>query len=70
LFIASGVIFMSRVAPLQRQLHAFAEAGVQSGAFDYPAYHALARRWETWGAAALMTPVAGLVLMVFKPSWL
>jgi uncharacterized membrane protein len=68
LFIVSGLIFMIRVAPLQRQLRALAEAAVQSGTFDYPRYHALAVRWEVWGLAALLTPVAGLALMVLKPS--
>lgn len=68
LFIAAGAIFGLRVAPLQRQLRALAETAAQSGAFDYATYHALAVRWEIWGAAALLTPVAALVLMVLKPS--
>ncbi len=68
LFSISGLIFMVRVAPLQRQLRALAEAGAQSGTFDYARYHALAVRWEDWGAAALLTPLAGLVLMVLKPG--
>jgi uncharacterized membrane protein len=68
LFSISGLVFMARVAPLQRQLRALAESGVQSGAFDYVRYHALAVRWEVWGAIALLTPVAGLVRMVLKPS--
>jgi len=68
LFIVSGLIFMIRVAPLQRQLHALAEAAAQSGTFDYAHYRALAVRWEVWGSAALLTPLAGLALMVLKPS--
>ena len=68
LFIVSGLIFMIRVAPLQRQLRALAEAAAQSGTFDYARYRALAVRWEVWGSAALLTPLAGLVLMVLKPS--
>jgi uncharacterized membrane protein len=68
LFSVSGLVFMFRVAPLQRQLLALADSGVQSGAFDYQRYHALAVRWEVWGAIALLTPVGGLVLMVLKPS--
>ena len=67
-FIVSGLIFMIRVAPLQRQLRALAGAGVQSGTFEYAPYHALAVRWEVWGAVALLAPVAGLALMVLKPS--
>ena len=68
LFFVSGVIFMIRVAPLQRRLRAAAQAGVESGSFDYAAYHSLAVRWELWGAAATLTPLAGVVLMVFKPA--
>jgi len=68
LFLVSGVIFMIRVAPLQRRLRALAQAGAQSGSFDYAAYRTLAVRWELWGAAALLTPLAGLVLMVLKPA--
>jgi uncharacterized membrane protein len=69
LFSISGLIFMSRVVPLQRQLRALAEDGAKSGAFEYARYHALALRWEIWGAVALLTPVAGLALMVLKPNW-
>lgn len=69
LFVVSGLIFMIRVAPLQGQLLDVAEAGAQSGSFEYAHYHALAVRWEVWGAAALLTPVAGLALMVMKPSF-
>jgi len=67
LFSISGFAFMARVAPLQRQLRDMAKAGADSGTFDYAAYHALARRWEFWGAVALATPLAGFVLMVVKP---
>jgi len=68
LFAVSGVIFMLRVVPLQRQLRTLAETGAKSGAFEYASYHSLAVRWEIWGAVALLTPVAGLVLMVLKPN--
>ena len=68
LFTVSGLIFMIRVAPLQRQLRALAQAAALSGTFEYARYHALAVRWEVWGAAALLAPVGGLVLMVLKPS--
>ena len=68
LFTVSGLVFLIRVAPLQRQLRALAEAAVESGTFEYAHYRAVAARWEAWGAAALLTPVAGLALMVLKPS--
>ena len=68
LFAVSGITFASRVAPLQARLREMARRGV-AGTFDWPAYHSTARRWEAWGAVALLTPVAALVLMVLKPSW-
>jgi hypothetical protein len=60
-------VFSVRVAPMQRQLKAMAENGTRGG-FDYARYRALALRWEAWGAIALLTPVAGLALMVLKPA--
>lgn len=68
LFSVSGLVFMIRLAPLQRQLLALAQGGAHSGSFEYSQYHALARRWEVWGALALATPLAGLVFMVLKPA--
>jgi uncharacterized membrane protein len=67
-FSVSGLIFMFRLVPLQRQLRALTEAGERSGTFEYAGYHTLAVRWEVWGAVALLTPAAELVLMVLKPS--
>lgn len=64
-FIASGAIFGMRVAPLQRRLLALARAP----AFDAPAYQAIARRWDLWGAIALALPLAALALMVLKPAF-
>jgi uncharacterized membrane protein len=69
LFSVSGLVFMYRVAPLQRQLRSTAAAAAQVGSFDYAQYHALAVRWELWGVAALLTPTAALVLMILKPSF-
>jgi uncharacterized membrane protein len=68
LFSISGLAFMLRVAPLQRELHTLADAGARAGGFDYDRYHRLARRWEFWGGVALLTPVVGLFLMVLKPG--
>jgi uncharacterized membrane protein len=58
-----------RLAPLQRQMRAQAEAGVRSGAFDFVAYHRLSRQWEFWGFVATATPLLGLALMVLKPAF-
>lgn len=69
LFSVSGLAFMFRVAPLQRQLLAMARLGAERGDFDYAPYHRLAKTWELWGAVALLTPLAALVIMVLKPAW-
>ena len=69
LFTVSGVAFVARVAPLQKELRALARAGVDSGSFDLLAYQAVARRWDMWGALALATPIAALVLMILKPTF-
>jgi uncharacterized membrane protein len=68
LFGVSGLVFMVRLAPLQRKLLAFAQAGAASGSFDYEAYRRLAAQWDLWGAVATLTPLIGLGLMVLKPA--
>lgn len=68
LITASGILFAARVAPLQKRLHAIAAEGARTGSFDAARYRALALAWEGWGAAALLTPVAALALMVAKPG--
>lgn len=68
LFTVSGLAFMLQVAPLQRRLRELASVGLGGGAWDQVAYHRLSRRWEFWGLVAVLTPLAALVLMVFKPG--
>jgi uncharacterized membrane protein len=68
LFAISGIAFMGQVAPLQRRLRALAQEGAAGGHWDSAAYRRLSRRWEFWGAVALLTPLAALVLMVAKPG--
>jgi uncharacterized membrane protein len=69
LFSVSGISFMARVAPLQRRLLSLAERAGQGGAFDCNEYARVTRQWELWGAVALVTPLAAVVLMVVKPSY-
>ena len=68
LFTVSGLAFVLRVAPLQRRLHQLASAGVRGGPWDREAYRQLSRQWEFWGTVATLTPLAALVLMVYKPG--
>lgn len=69
LFTVSGFVFVVRVVPLQQELRALAQAGVNAASFNWDQYQALARRWEWWGALALGTPVVALVLMILKPAF-
>ena len=68
LFTVSGLAFMLQVAPLQRRLQDLASAGLGGGSWDQASYHRLSRRWEFWGLVATLTPLAALVLMVYKPG--
>jgi uncharacterized membrane protein len=68
LFTVSGVAFMLQVAPLQRRLQELVTVGLDGRPWDQAAYLRLSRRWEFWGAVATLTPLAALVLMVFKPG--
>lgn len=68
LFSLSGLVFALRLAPLQKQMHRYAEAAAESGAFDWERYRAMAHAWDRWGALALVTPLLGMALMVLKPG--
>lgn len=67
LFTISGLVFNIRVVPLQRQLRAYAQAHVDGG-FDFDHYNGLAGRWGRWALISTVTPLAGLALMVMKPT--
>jgi uncharacterized membrane protein len=68
LFGVSGLAFMLQVAPLQRRLLALAAAGVSGQRWEEATYRRLPRRWEFWGIVAILTPLAALILMVYKPG--
>jgi uncharacterized membrane protein len=68
LFTVSGLAFMLQVAPLQRRLRTLAMSGMAGGPWDQGMYHRLSRRWELWGIVAILTPLAAMVLMVYKPG--
>jgi uncharacterized membrane protein len=68
LFAISGLVFMARLAPLQREMHRYAESAAAKGAFDHVGYHRLSKQWDFWGAVATITPLLGLALMVLKPA--
>ena len=67
LFTISGIAFMTRLVPVQRQLLAVAQAGIDGG-MDWERYKKLSDAWKLWGLVALLTPLAATVLMVMKPQ--
>ena len=67
LFTISGIAYMGRVVPLQRQLLAVARSGVEAGNFDRDRYRALSRSWNLWGTIALLTPALAMIAMIAKP---
>jgi len=68
LFTLAGIAFSARVAPAQVRMARLMRHAVETGAPDWDAYHAQSRAWDAWGAFALVTPLAALLLMVFKPA--
>jgi uncharacterized membrane protein len=65
LFSLSGLVFAWKLAPLQRKIFQItANAGKDN--FNHKLYHSCLKQWEMWGLAALLTPLAALVMMVLK----
>jgi uncharacterized membrane protein len=67
LFGIAGAVFGARVGPLQKKLLANLQAGL-AGQWNEAEYQALSKSWRFWGGTATATPLAALVLMVFKPT--
>ncbi len=65
LFIISGITFMAKLAPLQKQIAALAS---DKEKFNWDEYHKLAKQWDLWGFIALITPFIAVILMVLKPN--
>ena len=65
LFSISGVVFMVKLVPLQKQLAALASYREK---FNWDEYHKLAKQWDLWGYIALLTPWIATILMVIKPA--
>jgi len=66
LFIISGIVFMAKVAPLQKKIYAFTTVETSATNFDWEQFHSLYRAWDIWGLLALVTPLAAAVMMVMK----
>jgi uncharacterized membrane protein len=68
LFVVSGAAFGAQVAPLQRRLLDAAREGTTGRDGWWARYEALSKRWDFWGAVALVTPLLAMALMVLKPT--
>jgi uncharacterized membrane protein len=66
LFAASGVMFSLFVAPTQVRLRALALGATDVAPLDWRLYRRLSHKWEFWGWAALVTPLAAVAVMVVK----
>jgi uncharacterized membrane protein len=68
LFTFSGLAFAWRVAPLQQKIYKLTR-DVPGSSKDNANWHEFERQyksWELWGAIALITPLAALVMMILK----
>jgi uncharacterized membrane protein len=65
LFVASGVIWIAALIPLQAKLARLAR-GFAAGGQIPQQYWRLSRYWNFWGVLAILLPLAVVYLMVFK----
>ena len=63
--IVSGVVFMTKVVPLQKKMYSLAS---DENKFNWEEYRKLSKEWNIWGSIATIAPYIALVLMVLKPS--
>ncbi|MEX2233215.1 MAG: DUF2269 family protein [Cyclobacteriaceae bacterium] len=66
LFSISGIAFAVKVAPLQKKLDQLTFDKENSSDLDWEAFNNVYVKWEIWGAIALITPIAALVMMTLK----
>jgi uncharacterized membrane protein len=67
LFSVSGLAFVIRLVPLQRQMRDLARSATDATSFDWTEYQRLSGHWNTWGGIALVAPLIAAALMVLKP---
>jgi uncharacterized membrane protein len=66
LFIASGVVWIVALLPMQARLARLARGFADGSSPIPPQYWRLCRWWNFWGAIATLLPVAVIYFMVFK----
>jgi uncharacterized membrane protein len=67
LFIASGVIWLAILIPIEVMQERLAKTFRDGGTIP-DRYWRLSRRWAVFGAVATILPLVNLYLMVFKPE--
>ena len=63
--VVSGVVFMTKVVPLQKKMYSLAS---DENKFNWEEYRKLSKEWNIWGSIATIAPYIAVVLMVLKPS--
>jgi len=63
--VVSGVVFMTKVVPLQKKMYSLASDETK---FNWEEYRKLSKEWNIWGSIATIAPYIAVVLMVLKPS--
>ena len=66
MFSISGLVFGVKVAPLQKKMLNMTLDQKGSAEFDWVSFHKVHLAWDIWGAIAILTPLAALVMMTLK----
>ena len=66
LFTASGIIFMTKVGPLQTKMKNYLEQSTINNNYEEPTFVRYMKAWEWWGALSLITPLLAFLLMILK----
>jgi len=67
LFALSGVIWMAALLPAQMRMIRQGKISCERHTIT-PAYRQASRIWNVFGVAATLTPLAAMVLMIWKPN--
>src|SRR5436190_16208747 len=65
LFSLSGMIFTTKLAPLQKKILQLTK-NAETARSSHDLYQASLQQWEMWGLTALLTPLTAVVMMVLK----
>ena len=68
MFTFSGIVFSWKLVPLQQKIYRMAR-DVQPGAqenFPWKEFYSQYQLWKWWGAAAFITPLAAMAMMILK----